>query len=266
MHPPKQWFRLLDIFDDECGFEEAAALKKHQIAGLHGLRVGSKPTILDAMGILGNLQGREERDDIFAKEDGIRRCWRKAAILPTQLTDEINQGLESINNPMTKKESDELVTLMSRLQVKATAAQVDGNKHALALQNFFVSEGQFNTDEIKAVADNCATIKDDPEVINAIIKEEMDMILEPEDEDDLNRNKEKDHEVMAIEVPEDDIIDCKQAEEMIRKFLLNCERLELEPYAQRICHKLGREVLNAKANKTKHKTFATDHFKCSPKK
>ena len=109
MHPPKQWFRLLDIFDDEGGFEIAAALKKHKIAGPHGLKVGGKPTILDAMEILGNLWGRY---DIYVQEDGIRCCWRKAATLPNQLTDEINQGLGSIKNPMTKKESDEMVTLM----------------------------------------------------------------------------------------------------------------------------------------------------------
>ena len=116
------------------------------------------------------------------------------------------------------------------------------------------------------MADNCATIEDEPEVINAIIKEEMNMILEPEDEDDLNRKNEKDHEVMAIEVLEDDIIDCKQAEEMIRKLSLNCERLEIDHYAQILFSKVGREVLNAKANKTKQKTFATDHFKRLPKK
>ena len=99
-----------------------------------------------------------------------------------------------------------------------------------------------------------------------MIEEEMDMVLEPEDEDALNRNKEEDHEVMAIEVPEDDIIDFKQAEEMIRKLSLNCERLGLDPYAQRLCHRLGREFLNAKANKTKQKTFVTDHFKRLPQK
>ena len=97
------------------------------------------------------------------------------------------------------------------------------------------------------------------EVINAAIEEEMDMLLEPE-------NNEEDHKVIAIEVHEDDIVDLKQAEKMSRKLLVNCDRLGLDPYAQRLCHRLGREFSNAKAIKSKQKTFVTNHFKLSPKK
>ena len=43
------------------------------------------------------------------------------------------------------------------------------------------------------------------EVIDAVIEEEIDMLLEPE-------NNEEDHKVIAIEFPEDDILDLKQAE------------------------------------------------------
>ena len=50
------------------------------------------------------------------------------------------------------------------------------------------------------------------ENFDTMIEEEMDMLLEPE-------NNEEDHKVIAIKVPEDDKVDLKQAEEMTRKLL-----------------------------------------------
>ena len=97
------------------------------------------------------------------------------------------------------------------------------------------------------------------EVIDAVIEEEMGMLLEPE-------NNEEDHKLIAIELPEDDIDDLKQADEMTRKQLVNCDRLGLDPYTPRLCHRLGRDFSNAKAIKSKQKTFVTNYFKLLPKK
>jgi hypothetical protein len=73
--------KLLEIFDNEGGYEGAANIRKTVRRGQRGLDYGGKATILDAMNILDSIWKVDGR---YAKEDGIRRCWRKAAILPLQ--------------------------------------------------------------------------------------------------------------------------------------------------------------------------------------
>ena len=71
--------QLLDLFDEEGGFELATERRKKQKKGCKGLRYGGKATVMDAIKI---LHGIWSRDDKYAKVDGIKRCWRKADILP----------------------------------------------------------------------------------------------------------------------------------------------------------------------------------------
>ena len=64
--------KLLRIFDNEGGYEGAAANRRRTIPrGQRGLDYGGKATILDAMNIMDSIWKVDQR---YAKEDGIRRC------------------------------------------------------------------------------------------------------------------------------------------------------------------------------------------------
>jgi len=52
--------QLLEIFDKEDGYEKAARLRQSTKKGCRGLRLGGKPTVLDAMHILDEM--RREKD------------------------------------------------------------------------------------------------------------------------------------------------------------------------------------------------------------
>ena len=69
----------LDIFYEECVYEEAARRRKTYWKGCCGLDVGGKATILDVMLILNEIW---DHDGKYAREDGIPRCWRKPVFYP----------------------------------------------------------------------------------------------------------------------------------------------------------------------------------------
>jgi DDE superfamily endonuclease len=82
--------KLLAIFDEEGGYEAAGEARKMLKAGCKGLDYGGKAHILDALTILFELWNK---DDTYAKEDGIMRCWRKAGILPVSWDCDINNAV-----------------------------------------------------------------------------------------------------------------------------------------------------------------------------
>ena len=88
---------LLTIFDEKSGYENVARRRITTPKGCCGLDVGGKATILDAMLI---LDGIWKEDGKYATVEGIRRYWRKACILPTNMATIINQdlGTKSIPN------------------------------------------------------------------------------------------------------------------------------------------------------------------------
>ena len=60
------------------------------------LAFGGKATILDAMQILNKIRSNDGK---YASEDGIRRCWRKADILPVSWNQQINADVGSATLP-----------------------------------------------------------------------------------------------------------------------------------------------------------------------
>ena len=69
------------------------------------------------------LQSMWERDGKYAREEGIRRCWRKAGILPIGKNTEIDAELGSTSTSAAKKslskeDCDELCSLMKDLSTK----------------------------------------------------------------------------------------------------------------------------------------------------
>ena len=88
--------RLLSIFDAEGGFETAARLRKRRPKGDRGLAFGGKATVLDAMEIIAELWNTDGK---YAKVDSIKRCWRKAKILPGAWEQDINNAVGSASLP-----------------------------------------------------------------------------------------------------------------------------------------------------------------------
>ena len=79
-------------------------------------------------------------DGKYAREDGIRRCWRKADILPISMNTEINADLGSNRVSISDKTIDnntlfDLCQTMTKLHVKANESALDTNSTAIALQS-----------------------------------------------------------------------------------------------------------------------------------
>jgi len=245
--------KLLDIFDEEGGYEEAARRRKNTRKGCRGLDVGGKATILDAMLILNEIW---DHDGKYAREDGIRRCWRKAGILPTNMATIINQdlGTNSIpncNKVLNKEDSRNLCELMCKLQVKTFENQVDTNSIAIALQNSIADEDKLSMDELSSIADNWVNIEDEPEVVNVTIDEEIEAIeneiLESTEVDD---DQEPEVDVLAATIDDNDKLTKAQAEDMVSQLKFNCRHLGVDEDAFNHLDQFIRLVRNAKAKKS----------------
>jgi hypothetical protein len=71
--------QLLALFDEPDGFENAERARKRRRRGCKGLDVGGKATILDTMILLLKVWNDDSK---YASPEAIKRCWRKADILP----------------------------------------------------------------------------------------------------------------------------------------------------------------------------------------
>jgi len=75
---------LLNIFDQDGGYEAAAEQRLRQRRGCRGIYFGGKATIADAMKILNEIWivAPHGNDVKYTKQDSIQHCWLKADILP----------------------------------------------------------------------------------------------------------------------------------------------------------------------------------------
>ena len=72
--------QLLEIFDVPGGYEQAVVCRVRQKKGQRGIQYGGKPHILDCMTMIKQVwDGVDER---YISTESIRRCRRKADILP----------------------------------------------------------------------------------------------------------------------------------------------------------------------------------------
>ena len=91
---------LLDIFDEEGGYERAKVRRDLQRVGYKGLMYGGKATLLDATTILKEMW---DADNTYARSDGILRCWRKANILPISWELDIENAVGCASVPRKDK-------------------------------------------------------------------------------------------------------------------------------------------------------------------
>jgi hypothetical protein len=162
--------KLLAIFDIEGGYEAAYNARMRQRMGCRGINYGGKPHLLDVMTILFLLW---EGDGKYATTTGIKRCWRKASILPVSWDNDINNdvGSESVSirdKTLSAADSQALCGLMRSLQVKAdTSGGVDTRRHAYGLQGSFLDEDALSDKEMEHIVENWTIFEDDPRVIDA---------------------------------------------------------------------------------------------------
>jgi hypothetical protein len=178
---------FLAIFDVEGGYEDAAAARRHQKRGCKGIQYGGKAHVLDAMNILNNIWGKDGK---YASEDSVRRCWRKADILPPTWMADINNEVGSGSLSMKdKKISDEdcdlLCSLMKNLRTKVTDNAIDMSKEGYAMQGSFVEEISTNDRELQELATQWIDIENDEfiqeaEIDEAIQELEMNDVTENE--------------------------------------------------------------------------------------
>jgi hypothetical protein len=119
------------------------------------------------MKIIDSIWSKNNR---YAREDGIQRCWRKAEILPEDWQNQLQEQLGSLSimtvknkNKLSKEICDDFCNIMKTISTKAT--QVDITK-----------EEAINTwIEIKI---------EDEDIQNAKIEEEMKKLEQASSEDD----------------------------------------------------------------------------------
>jgi DDE superfamily endonuclease/Tc5 transposase DNA-binding domain len=225
--------KLLDIFDGEGGFEGAANARRGVRRGQRGLDYGGKATILDAMLILNSIWNIDGR---YAKEEGLRRCWRKANILPldmnTTIDAELGRSHTSIAEKTLKKEDcDQLCQLMSALKVKVTDASLDCEHTAYALQGSFVADiEQFTAEDYNDMIENWICIEDEEEVINAVCEDELEELesnTKPAAGDDAEDDDEPDVQPMEIDTDEANLYSYVDAVEVLGKLQLSARKLRL---------------------------------------
>ena len=230
--------KLLSIFDAEGGYEKAAKERLKLTKGQRGIEFGGKAHVLDAMIICNEIWGRDGR---WATEDGIRRCWRKAGILPQELnqaTDaEIGRGLTKVSTAkktLSKEDTDEICALMRKLIVKAPTVNI--SKDAVALKDSFAEEGTLDDSMLEEMANRWVDIEDDPEIIEEEVNEAIDELMEAENvldisdaEDDDSEPEAQAEEVEVGQVEEYLPKDFFEAEEMVWKLKRAAPKLGMEP-------------------------------------
>ena len=190
--------QLLDLFDEDGGYELAVERRKKQKPGCKGLAFGGKATVLDAIKILDSIW---RKDSTYAKKDGIRRCWRKADILPSSWNADINNDVGSASLPeCDKKLSEEdcsvLCNLMKSIQLKAKVEKLDTSRSgANCFENSFVCDPDAiympPTSWID-MATNWIDIEEDPD----IIEDEIEEVIDELEVIDLNENLTDNNESM----------------------------------------------------------------------
>lgn len=255
---------LLDVFDGEGGYEAAAKARKQLRRGCRGLEYGGKATILDAMMIIKDIWGKNQK---YATEEGIRRCWRKAGILPLAMETEINKALGHSGTPLgektlSKEDCDELCSLMKAVRLQTKSCELDTNSVAVALQGSFAGEESLEDEDLMDMVAEWVEVEDDEEMINVIVDEEVEL-LEAEAVIGVEDDEESDVDMKDTE--EEDTMTFLEAEEALRKLTISCKKLGISEAATVHLDRFKKALFKAKAGKKKKNTTIHDFFQPSKK-
>lgn len=253
---------LLELFDEENGYEMAAERRKKQPAGCKGLAYGGKATVLDAIEIIDRLW---KKDDKYARVDGIKRCWRKADILPLSWVQDINNEVGSASVPdkdkrISKEECDELCSLLKSIQIKTSESNVNTATTAYGLADSFASEVEaqnLSNEQWQEMVENWIEIEDDEDIIDKEIDEVIKGIdngnLTTDDSDD-----EEEEEPMEVDEEADPTTktDCMKAVDIVRKY---CQENGAEDELA-LLRKLESSLIRTRRNKATVQKPLTQYF------
>ena len=248
---------LLDVFDVEGGYEAAAKARKQIKKGCRGLEYGGKATILDAMLIIKEIWSMNQK---YATEEGIRRCWRKAGILPLAMETEINKDLGHSGTPLgvktlSKEDCNELCSLMKAVQLQTKSCDLDTNSVPVALQGSFAAEPNLEDKDLMDMVAEWVEAEDDEEMINVIVDEEVELLetdavisVEDDEESDVDMEDTEEEETMTF----------LEAEEALRKLTSSCSKLGVPEAAPVHLDRFKKALFKAKAGKRRRTlTFMT---------
>lgn len=261
--------KLLTIFDCDGGFKWAYKRRKQQKRGLKGLAYGGRPHILDAMGILDMVWSRDGK---YAKKKSILRCWRKAGILPISWECNINNDVGSgtmaeRNKKISKEQSDELCSLLKKLQFKCKEEKLDTSKEAIVLDGSLCQDEIFTDKELEDIVGNWVDIEDDPEIKSAEIDElllqletsvEIQETQETQETVQVSDESESDDEEATIDLPPPSYKEC---EHYITELGRYCKAEKLPSEIGYLVHQLDYRLREHRLSQPKYSTTLHQFFK-----
>ena len=215
---------LLQLFDVENGYEMAAERRKRQAAGCKGLAFGGKATVLDAIDIIHHIWNE---DDKYARVDGIKRCWRKADILPLSWVQDINNEVGSASMPdkdkrISKEECDELCRLLKSIQIKTRETGTNTATTAYGLADSFASEVEaqnISKENWEGMVENWIEIEEDGDLIDEEISEVLENIDNGKTADDSDEEEDEEDDPMSEDEAEPTTkLECMEAIDVLRKY------------------------------------------------
>ena len=137
---------LLYIFYLEGGYLREYPKRKNKKRGFNGIDFGGKNHLIGSMIIMKNIW---EDDEVkYSRVDGIKRCWRKANILPVSWECNINNDVGHSSVPISiktlnKDNCDNNCNLLEFFSVKAKYSGVNVSREAHGLKGLLVSDCSF---------------------------------------------------------------------------------------------------------------------------
>jgi len=164
--------RLLAICDNDSLYQEALEAGQRARRGCRGVDYCGKAHLLDAMEICLAIWNK---DDTYAMEDSIRRCWRKAGLLSiTEEADLENDiGRASVRQKdkvISHADCMELCNLFTQLQCKVN----NFDMLPPALEDCYLSEQQCTNNEFMKIITNWVDIEDDMHVVEDDVLEAIE--------------------------------------------------------------------------------------------
>ena len=214
-----------------------AILRKQQERGCRGIDYGGNPTVLDCMIMLKEIWDGDTGK--YISSDGIMRCWRKADILPITWNADINNevGSGSLHGEkfklVSKEASDELCFLMSNIQLQVSTGNFNSAPKAIEVfQDSFATDSGLSNEDLGSIADVWINVEDDPEIIDAIVDDELNEIenvpMVCDGKDELNDENDEDPEsINATSIKNHTHQEAMQALEVLRSYVKS-NHLKLE--------------------------------------
>lgn len=259
---------LLDIFDEQGGYELAAERRKRQRPGCKGLAYGGKATVLDAMKIIHSMW---DVDGKYARVDGIKRCWRKADILPASWNADLNNEVGSLSmRESDKKISDEecktLCNLMKQIQIKAQNTYLDTSSYGAGrgFENSFVTDPDAYTLSAanwNDMATNWIDIEDDEDIMNEEIDEVLENLERAEqeqvDENDDDKDEEDDEETEDDEPVKVRKTEALKAIDLLKRY---CREQEMGPDLHGQIQRVENQMMNHRFEKSTAQRSLISYF------